>query len=171
PEIRTLVRTGDTPAKERAAMLRRPPHILVTTPESLYILLTSARGRAMLRTTRTVIVDEIHALVDDKRGSHLALSLERLETLAAGGEGVRRLVRIGCSATQRPIEDAARFLVGAGGLDPDGSPRCAIIDTGHARALDLSIELPRSPLQAVMANEVWEEVYDRLASLIGEHGT
>jgi ATP-dependent helicase Lhr and Lhr-like helicase len=171
--IRTLVRTGDTPAKERAAMLRRPPHILVTTPESLYILLTSARGRAMLRTTRTVIVDEIHALVDDKRGSHLALTLERLEALAAdAGPGAgRRLVRIGCSATQRPIEDAARYLVGAAGCDPDGAPRCAIVDTGHARALDLSIEVPRSPLQAVMANEVWEEVYDRLASLIGGHGT
>ena len=171
--IRTLVRTGDTPAKERAAMLRRPPHILVTTPESLYIVLTSARGRAMLRTTRTVIVDEIHALVDDKRGSHLALTLERLEALAAAGvpDPARRLVRIGCSATQRPIEDAARFLVGAGGCDPDGSPRCAVIDTGHARDLDLSIEVPPSPLQAVMANEVWEEVYDRLAALIGAHRT
>src|SRR3989454_11087633 len=166
PDIRTLVRTGDTPAKDRAAMVRRPPHILVTTPESLYILLTSASGRTMLRTTRTVIVDEIHALIDDKRGSHLALSLERLEALAGGP-----LVRIGCSATQRPIEDAARFLVGAGGLDPGGAPRCVIVDTGHARDLDLMIEVPRSPLQAVMPNEVWEEVYERLSGLIREHRT
>src|SRR6059036_1045365 len=110
PDIRTLVRTGDTPAKDRAAMVRRPPHILVTTPESLYILLTSERGRAMLRTTRAVIVDEIHAVVDDKRGSHLALSLERLRTLAG-----REIVRVGLSATQRPIEEVARFLVGSGG--------------------------------------------------------
>ncbi|MEK7284067.1 MAG: DEAD/DEAH box helicase, partial [Acidobacteriota bacterium] len=177
--IRVLVRTGDTPAKERAAMLRRPPHILVTTPESLYILLTSAGGRRMLRTTRTVIVDEIHALIDDKRGSHLALSLERLESLArddgapadvAAAQGTR-LVRIGCSATLRPMEDAARFLVGAGGLDGNGAPRCTIIDTGHARDLDLAIELPGSPLQPVMPNEVWKEIYDRLAALIQEHRT
>src|SRR2546425_5261840 len=166
PDIRTLVRTGDTPAKDRAAMVRRPPHILVTTPESLYILLTSARGRTMLRTTRTVIVDEIHALIDDKRGSHLALSLERLEALAG-----RPPVRIGCSATPRPLQDAARFLVGAGGLDPGGAPPCVIIDTGHARDLDLMIEVPRSPLQAVMSNEVWGEVYERLAGLIREHRT
>jgi len=166
-----MVRTGDTPAKERAAMVRRPPHILVTTPESLYILLTSASGRAMLRTTRTVIVDEIHALIDDKRGSHLALSLERLEALAAGRSPASPLIRIGCSATQRPIEDAARFLVGAGGLAPDGAPHCLIVDTGHARNLDLKLEVPRSPLQAVMSNEVWEEVYDRLAALIEEHRT
>src|SRR3989442_7524993 len=144
----------------------------------------------MLRTARTVIVDEIHAVIDDRRGSHLALSLERLEALAAdaraagataaggrssdvpaGRSPASRLIRIGCSATQRPIEEAARFLVGAGGLEPDGSPRCAIIDTGHARDLDLKIEVPPSPLQAVMSNEVWEEVYDRLAALIQEHQT
>jgi ATP-dependent Lhr-like helicase len=187
PPVRVLVRTGDTPAKERTAMLRRPPHILVTTPESLYILLTSEGGRKMLRTTRSVIVDEIHALVDDKRGSHLSLSLERLEALAAegredAGEGragappappapAAALIRIGCSATQSPIEDAARFLVGAGGLDPDGAPRCTIVDTGHARDLDLAIEVPGSPLQAVMANEVWEEIHERLAGLIQEHRT
>jgi len=174
PEVRTLVRTGDTPAKARAAMVRRPPHILVTTPESLYILLTSERGRAMLRTTRTVIVDEIHALVDDRRGSHLALSLERLEALAASrgdGAAVPRLVRIGCSATVRPIEDAARFLVGAGGLDESGSARCVVIDTGHARDLDLAIEVPGSPLQAVMSGDGWKEVHDRLAVLIQEHRT
>ncbi len=162
--IRTFVRTGDTTARARAAAVERPPHLFVTTPESLYILLTSERGRKMLRTTRTVIVDEIHALVRDKRGSHLALSLERLAALAPGG------MRIGLSATQRPIEEVARFLTGAG-LDADGQPDCEIIDTGHARALDLGIEVPASPLQAVMAGEVWQEVYDRLAALINQHRT
>jgi ATP-dependent helicase Lhr and Lhr-like helicase len=164
--IRTLVRTGDTKVAERAAMARRPPHILATTPESLYILLTSERGRAMLRSARTLIVDEIHALIDDKRGSHLALSIERLRALAGAG-----LVRIGLSATQRPIEEAARFLVGTAGLAPDGSPDCAIVDAGHARDLDLAIEVPGSPLQAVMSAETWKEVYDRLAALALEHRT
>src|SRR5688500_337669 len=142
--IRTLVRTGDTPASERTAMTKRPPHIVVTTPESLYILLTSDGGRRMLQTARTLIVDEIHALVGDKRGSHLALSVARLEQLTAN-----KLVRIGLSATQRPIQDVARFLVGENG-DFD----CAIIDTGHARKLDVVIELTDSPLQAVMSGEV-----------------
>ncbi|MFQ5599319.1 MAG: DEAD/DEAH box helicase, partial [Candidatus Krumholzibacteriia bacterium] len=164
--IRVLVRTGDTPASQRAAMVRRPPHLVVTTPESLYILLTSERGRHMLRTTRSIIVDEIHALVGSKRGSHLALTLERLEALAQ-----RKLVRIGLSATQRPIEDVARFLVGAGGLCPDGTPDCAILDTGHMRRMDLALELPSSPLEAVMAGEVWEEIYDRLAALVSAHRT
>ena len=163
--IRTVVRTGDTTARARAAAVERPPHLFVTTPESLYILLTSERGRKMLRTTRTVIVDEIHALVRDKRGSHLALSLERLAALAPGG------MRIGLSATQRPIEEVARFLVGAAGLNDEGRPNCEIIDTGHARALDLAIEVPASPLQAVMAGEVWQEIYDRLAALIHQHRT
>jgi ATP-dependent Lhr-like helicase len=165
-DIRTLVRTGDTPQHERLAMRKRPPHILVTTPESLYILLTSQGGREMLRTTRTVIVDEIHAVAGSKRGSHLALSLERLDALAGA-----RLVRVGLSATQRPIEDVARFLVGAGNAETNVQPDCAIIDTGHARARDLAIEVPNSPLQAVMSNEVWEEVYNRLAALITEHRT
>ncbi len=159
-DIRTFVRTGDTPAREREAMARRPPHIVVTTPESLYILLTSRRGRDMLRTTRTVIVDEIHALVGSKRGSHLALSLERLEALAG-----RRLTRIGLSATQRPIETVARFLVGARG------DACTILDTGHVRRLDVGLEMPQSPLDAVMAGEVWTEVYDRIAALAREHRT
>ncbi len=159
--IRTLVRTGDTPASERTAMTKRPPHIVVTTPESLYILLTSDGGRRMLETARTVIVDEIHAVVSDKRGSHLALSIERLEQLTP-----QKLVRIGLSATQRPIEEVAHFLVGENG-DFD----CAIIDSGHARKLDVAIELPESPLQAVMSGEVWEEVYDRLAQLIRQHHT
>src|SRR5262252_4454921 len=139
-EIRTLVRTGDTPATERAKMTRRPPHIIVTTPESLYLLLTSDGGRAMLRTTRTLIVDEIHALVRDKRGSHLSLSVERLEQLVEGP-----LVRIGLSATQRPIEQVAAFLTGAGSNNT--KPECSVIDTGHIRKIDLAVELPRSPLE------------------------
>ncbi len=165
-EIRTLVRTGDTTPSERAAMLRRPPHIVVTTPESLYLLLTSERGRRMLRTVRTVIVDEIHAVVGSKRGSHLALSLERLADLAETPP-----VRIGLSATQKPIEEVARFLVGADPAAGGGVPECEIVDTGHRRALDLALELPGSPLEPVMANEVWEEIYDRLAALIEAHRT
>ncbi|HEY6399920.1 MAG TPA: DEAD/DEAH box helicase, partial [Blastocatellia bacterium] len=163
-EIRTLVRTGDTPSAERAKMTRRPPHIIVTTPESLYLLLTSDGGRAMLRTTRTLIIDEIHALVRDKRGSHLSLSVERLERLVEGP-----LVRIGLSATQRPIEQVAAFLTGAD--NADRKTGCSIIDTGHIRKIDLGIELPKSPLEAVMSGEVWGEVYDRIAELINEHRT
>jgi ATP-dependent helicase Lhr and Lhr-like helicase len=164
--IRTLVRTGDTPQSERVAMIKRPPHIIVTTPESLYILLTSEGGRRMLSTTKTLIVDEIHAMVSDKRGSHLALSMERLEALAGP------LVRIGLSATQRPIEEVGRFLLGNREAPDSGSaPACTIIDTGHSRRLDLAIEIPRSPLEPVMSNEVWEEVYDRIAELILEHRT
>jgi ATP-dependent Lhr-like helicase len=147
-------------------MIRRPPHIVVTTPESLYLLLTSEGGRGMLRTTSTLIIDEIHALVRDKRGSHLALSVERLEALAG-----RRLVRIGLSATQKPIEEVARFLVGAAQIGADGVPNCNIVDAGHSRKLDLAIEMPKSPLEAVMSGEVWEEIYDRLATLILEHRT
>jgi len=184
-EIRTLVRTGDTPAKDRAAMTKKPPHIIVTTPESLYILLTSEGGRRMLSTTRTLIVDEIHAMVDDKRGSHLSLSVERLEALvgnryaglrpasneSAGETPAHRLVRIGLSATQKPIEEVARFLVGTANIEPNGTPRCAIIDTGHTRKLDLGIEVPNSPLESLMSNEVWEEIYDRIASMIRQHKT
>src|SRR5438094_707005 len=147
-EIRTLVRTGDTPAADRQAMVKRPPHILVTTPESLYLILTSEHARDMLRTVRTVIVDEIHAVARDKRGSHLALSLERLEHLAG-----RRLQRVGLSATQKPIEDIAQFLA------PE-SRAPTIIDSGHARSLDLAIEIPSSPLEAVMAGEVWDELIE-----------
>jgi len=184
--IRTFVRTGDTPAGERTAMTKRPPHIVVTTPESLYILLTSEGGRRMLQTTRTLIVDEIHAVVGDKRGSHLALSIERLEQLIQqhssqlAPDEIRnpkseirnsKLIRIGLSATQRPIEEVARFLVGNANINSDNTPNCTIIDSGHARRLDLGIELPESPLQAVMSGEVWEEIYDQLAQLIREHKT
>ncbi len=184
-EIRTLVRTGDTPAKDRAAMTKKPPHIIVTTPESLYILLTSDGGRRMLSTVRTLIVDEIHAMVDDKRGSHLSLSVERLEALvryagvspaddreaSSQRPAYPGLVRIGLSATQKPIEEVARFLVGTANINSDGSPRCTIIDSGHVRRLDLAIEVPSSPLESLMSNEVWEEIYDRIANLIREHRT
>jgi ATP-dependent Lhr-like helicase len=164
PQIRVLVRTGDTTPHERQAMLRQPPHILVTTPESFYLLLTSARGRAMLRTIRTVIVDEIHALARDKRGSHLALSLERLEALCDSAP-----VRIGLSATQRPVEEIARFLVGSRRVDHSGKPGCSIIDTGHLRTLDLEIEVPATELSAVCSHEMWEEIYQRLAEMIQSH--
>ncbi len=165
-DIRTFVRTGDTPQSERDTMRKRPPHIVVTTPESLYILLGSESGRKMLATTRTVIVDEIHAMVGGKRGLHLSLSLERLESLAG-----RRLTRIGLSATQKPIEEVARFLVGTKYVGPGGEPECTIIDTGHVRDRDLAIEVPASPLESVMSGEVWTQVYDRLAELIAEHRT
>ncbi len=157
--IRTAVRTGDTPQKDRAAMRRRAPHILVTTPESLYVLLGSDSGRQMLASTRTVIVDEIHAIAASKRGSHLALSLERLQGLCS-----EPLTRIGLSATQKPIEAVSRFLVGT-------ARDCDIVDIGHARPRDLAIEVPPVPLSAVMANDVWELVYDRLATLAREHRT
>ncbi len=163
--IRTWVRTGDTPSGERIAMRRSPPHILVTTPESLYILLGSESGRRMLATARTIIVDEIHAVASNKRGSHLSLSLERLDALCG-----RPLLRIGLSATQKPIEAVARFLVGAGG-EGEPEPACRIIDTGHRRRRDLALELPSSPLEAVMSGEVWQEVYDRLAELTLAHRT
>ena len=162
--IRTAVRTGDTTTAERNAMRRRPPHILVSTPESLYVLLGSDSGRAMLRTVRTVIVDEIHAVAGSKRGSHLALSMERLDALCMEGGG-RPPVRIGLSATQKPISAVADFLVGRA-----GGP-CAVVDVGHVRARDLGLELPPVPLEAVMPNEVWERVYDRMAELVVLHRT
>ena len=165
-DIRAGVRTGDTPAADRQRMLKSPPHILVTTPESLYVLLGSESGRLMLAGTRSVIVDEIHAIADDKRGSHLSLTLERLEALCQ-----RRLIRIGLSATQKPIEEIARFLVGVSHVDADGRPDCAIIDSGHVRERDLAIEMPPVPLEAVMSNEVWETVYNRLAELVEAHRT
>src|ERR1022692_676981 len=158
PEIRTAVRTGDTLAHERRAMLKRPPHILVTTPESLYILLTADKSRAILRDVETVIVDEIHAVADDKRGAHLTLSLERLEALSH-----RPPIRIGLSATQKPIEEVAHFLTGSGRADP------VIVDIGHKRKLDLGIEVPPMPLGPVASNEMWDTIYDRLVALVAEH--
>ena len=158
PEIRTAVRTGDTLAHERRSMLKRPPHILVTTPESLYILLTADKSRAILRDVETVIVDEIHAVADDKRGAHLTLSLERLEALSH-----RPPVRIGLSATQKPIEEVAHFLTGSGRAGP------VIVDIGHKRKLDLGIEVPPMPLGPVASNELWATIYDRLVALVAEH--
>ncbi|HJU39781.1 MAG TPA: DEAD/DEAH box helicase, partial [Tahibacter sp.] len=163
-EITTAVRTGDTPTAERDRMRKRPPHIVVTTPESLYILLGSESGRRMLDTTRTVIVDEIHALAPNKRGSHLALSLQRLDALCATPP-----VRVGLSATQKPIEDVARFLVGA--HDPTAPRDCAIVDVGYTRERDLALELPQAPLEAVMSGDAWEQVYTRLAELVQAHRT
>ena len=157
PEIRTAVRTGDTLAHERRAMLKRPPHILVTTPESLYILLTAEKSRAILRDVRTVIVDEIHAVADDKRGAHLSLSLERLDLLAGNP------TRIGLSATQKPIELVAHFLTGAGRSAP------AVVNIGHRRKLDLAVEVPASELGPIASNEMWGEIYDRIAALALEH--
>jgi ATP-dependent Lhr-like helicase len=158
PEIRVLVRSGDTPPGDRARMTKAPPQVLVTTPESLYILLTSDGGRKMLRSVRTVIVDEIHAILRDKRGSHLALSLERLEALAGPYQ------RIGLSATQNPLSDVGRFLVGAG-------RECELVDAGHLRTLDLAIETPASPLEHVCSHEQWDVIYARLAALIEAHRT
>ncbi|HXY51577.1 MAG TPA: DEAD/DEAH box helicase [Terriglobales bacterium] len=158
PEVRTAVRTGDTLMHERRSMLKRPPHILVTTPESLYILLTAEKSRAILRDVETVIVDEIHAVADDKRGAHLAISLERLAALSPAA-----LVRIGLSATQKPIEAVAHFLTGHGGPDP------VIVNIGHKRKLDLAVEVPSSPLGSVASNEIWDELYVRLVELVAQH--
>ena len=163
PQIRTAVRTGDTLMHERRAMLKRPPHILVTTPESLYILLTAEKSRAILRDVETVIVDEIHAVADDKRGAHLTLSLERLEALT-----YRPPVRIGLSATQKPIEEVARFLTGTA-FPGDDRPDPVIVNVGHKRKLDLAVEVPASQLGPIATNEMWDEIYDRLVELIEKH--
>jgi ATP-dependent Lhr-like helicase len=157
-DVRVLVRSGDTPQHQRQAMTKRPPHVLVTTPESLYILLTSDGGRSILRTVRKVIVDEIHAVTPTKRGAHLALSLERLSALAGDVQ------RVGLSATQKPLTEVAEFLVGP-------KRRCTLIDAGHLRELDVGLELPESPLETVCSHETWEEIDGRMASLIAEHRT
>ena len=170
PAITSAVRTGDTTSSARAMMLRKPPHILITTPESLYLLLTSEQSRDRLRNVRTVIVDEIHAVIGTRRGAHLALSLERLAALTATPP-----LRIGLSATQRPVEAVARFLVGSRNvhtsLEKGAVADCGVVDQGHRRDLDLAIELPGSPLDAVMSHEVWAEYYDRIAALVLEHRT
>jgi ATP-dependent Lhr-like helicase len=158
PRITAAVRTGDTTSSERAAMLRKPPHILVTTPESLYLLLTAERSREMLRTARIVIVDEIHAVIGTRRGAHLAITLERLQQVAE-----QPLLRLGLSATQKPIEEVAKYLA--------ANAPVTIIDEGHQRAIDLAIEIPRSDVETVMSNEVWEDYYNRLTQLINEHKT
>jgi ATP-dependent helicase Lhr and Lhr-like helicase len=163
PEIRTAVRTGDTLMHERRAMLKRPPHILVTTPESLYILLTADKSRAILRDVETVIVDEIHAVADDKRGAHLTLSLERLEALT-----YKPPVRIGLSATQKPIEEVAHFLTGNSNSG-EARPDPVIVNIGHKRTLDLAVEVPGMPLGPVASNEMWDEVYNRLVALVEQH--
>ncbi|MCH9018397.1 MAG: DEAD/DEAH box helicase, partial [Chloroflexi bacterium] len=166
PEIRAAVRTGDTRASERTKMAKKPPHILITTPESLYILLTSRSGRQGLAGVHTLILDEIHAVADDKRGSHLSLSVERLCALAENP-----IVRIGLSATQRPIEEIARLLVGSESIAPDGKPDCLIVDTGRARTIDLAIQLPQRELGPIASHEMWGEALDSVTELVRAHGT
>ncbi len=166
PDIRVMVRSGDTPASERQSMTRRPPHILITTPESLYILLTAERSRCILRQAETVIIDEIHAVAGDKRGAHLALSLERLDALCG-----RRLQRIGLSATQKPIADIARLLVGTQRIILGGPPDCAIVDSGHRRELDLRIEVGDQVLGPIASHELYATIYDRIVALTATHRT
>ena len=166
PPITTAVRSGDTTASARARILRKPPHILITTPESFYLMLTAEKGREVLRHVETLIADEIHSLVRDKRGSHFALSMARLDHLAE-----QRPRRIGLSATQKPIDEIASFLVGADRIGPDGVADCVVVDRGHQRELELTIEVPPSELQAVAPREQWEEIYQRLAELIAAHRT
>ena len=198
PEIRTAIRTGDTPTWDREQMVRRPPHIVVTTPESLFILLTAERSRRMLSTAETVIVDEIHALIDDKRGSHLALSLARLDDLVVKSGGAKPQ-RIGLSATVKPIGEVARFLTGTASIRPattgsgknddaergraepplagssnesgDVWPPVTIVDSGHRRELDLAVEVPQEELGVVATNEMWGEIHDRIADLVRAHRT
>ncbi len=173
PDIRVSVRTGDTAAAERAAMLKRPPDFLITTPESLFLLVTAERSRAMLRAVHTVIVDEIHAVAGNKRGSHLALTLERLQYVAQRDGSQQPVQRIGLSATQRPIEAVARLLVGAGPgrSTADGAPRCAIVDSGHRRELELGLELPSDELGAVATTDQMAEICDLIAGHVAEHRT
>ena len=166
PEIRVGVRTGDTPQAERQKMAKKPPHILITTPESLYILLTSGSGRRGLKGVNTLILDEIHAVADDKRGSHLSLSVERLCALSE-----QPVVRIGLSATQRPIEEIARLLVGNDNIGADGKADCTIVDTGHSREIDLALQLPEQELGPIASHELWSDTLDAVASLVQEHDT
>ncbi len=158
--IRTAVRTGDTPALQRQRMLRKPPHVLVTTPESLYILLTAEKSRRLLGGVTTVIVDEIHAMAGNKRGSHLALTLARLDDLVASESGTRPQ-RVGLSATVRPLEEVARFL----------SSTAKIVNVGHSRAMELAVEVPSGELGPVAGKEMWSEIYDRVAQRVRDHRT
>jgi ATP-dependent Lhr-like helicase len=166
PQLRVAVRTGDTPASERQATAKKPPHIWITTPESFYILLTSASGRRGLAGVRTLILDEIHAVADDKRGSHLSLSVERLCRLTS-----EPVTRIGLSATQRPIDEVARFLVGGSSIAANGTPDCTIVDTGHRRKLDLQVEVPSDEFGPIASHEIWDETMSRIAALALEHRT
>ncbi len=166
PAIKTAVRTGDTPAYERQKMAKQPPHILITTPESLYILLTSESGRRGLTDVKTIILDEIHAVADDKRGAHLSLSVERLCALARNP-----VVRVGLSATQRPIDEVARFLVGNRNVSGEGVPNCLIVDTGHTRRMELAVQLPQTELGPIATHEVWGETLDTVVDLAANHGT
>ena len=165
-EIRVAVRTGDTPARERQAMAKRPPHILITTPESLYILLTSASGREGLKGVRTLILDELHAVAGNKRGSHLSLSVERLCELAENP-----VTRIGLSATQRPIDEVARFLVGCANIDSAGNADCTVVDAGHRREMDLELQLPEDELGPIATHEMWGQTLDRIAEMVKAHET
>jgi ATP-dependent Lhr-like helicase len=165
PEVRIAVRTGDTLAAARQAMTRRPPHVLITTPESLYILLTSQGFRPALAAARFVIVDEVHALMASKRGAHLALSLERLQALVAGGQPGPRPQRIGCSATVRPVEDAATFLTGATARDP------VVIDAGFSRDLDLQVVSPVDDFLTATSDTVWDAALQQIAELVQAHRT
>lgn len=165
-EIRTAVRTGDTPASERLVMAKKPPHILITTPESLYILMTSESGRKALKSTSTLILDEIHAVASAKRGSHMALTVERLCRLADAP-----ITRIGLSATQKPIEEMARFLVGNKYISKNGTADCLIVDTGHSRQMDLEIEMPESELGPIASHELWDATIERIAEMVKEHKT
>ena len=167
PDIRVAVRTGDTPQSERQRMAKKPPHVLVTTPESFFILLTSESGRRGLKSVSTLIVDELHAVADDKRGSHLSISMERLVELSD-----EKITRIGLSATQNPIEEIGRFLVGMDNIEPDGKPGCTIVDTGHAREIDLDIEMPKEDeLGPIASHDLWDRTLDRIVELTNEHRT
>lgn len=166
PTVRVAVRSGDTPAHERQAMVKKPPHILITTPESLYILLTAEKSRRFLSTAETVIVDEIHAVAADKRGAHLALTLERLDALVE-----QPLQRIGLSATQKPIEEVARLLVGTERMDSKGAPQCTIVDAGHKRDMAMCVELPDQELGPIVRHEIWAEIFDKIVEQVKAHRT
>ena len=167
PDIRVAVRTGDTPQSERQRMAKKPPHVLVTTPESFFILLTSESGRRGLKSVSTLIVDELHAVADDKRGSHLSISMERLVDLSD-----EPITRIGLSATQNPIEEIGKFLVGTENIDTNGAPDCSIVDTGHAREIDLGIEMPKEyELGPIASHDLWDRTLDRIVELTNEHRT